>query len=44
MIQRCKKGGINMAYSNPIPELEELLDNIGEENEADYVQMKEVYF
>ena len=33
-----------MAYSNPIPELEELLDDIGEESEADYVQMKEVYF
>ncbi len=33
-----------MAYSNPIPELEELLDNISEESESDYVQMNEVYF
>lgn len=33
-----------MAYSNPIPELEELIGDISEEKESDYVQMKEVYF
>lgn len=33
-----------MAYSNPIPELEDELDVLETETESDYVQMNEVYF
>ena len=33
-----------MAYSNPIPDLEDELDISMTESESDYIQMNEVYF